>query len=179
MSIAPEKLKDYILRLKTTSIHSVKQAENLSVLLELCRYEHDQADRANNYAMLKNQNSIHSQLKDIKNYKFMCKTIQSRDDSVVVTLFDLLLLLGDYENFLDVLTEASFLQGVIKVYRTTQIRPIKLKTLTFLNRLLNVADTQQKASQTEKQSVVAQVAIELVNRGVPVTHVDDLHSIMS
>ena len=33
------KLKDYILRLKTTSIHTAKYAETLAVLYELVRYE--------------------------------------------------------------------------------------------------------------------------------------------
>ena len=36
-----DKLKDYILRLKTTSIHTTKYAETLAILLELVRYELD------------------------------------------------------------------------------------------------------------------------------------------
>lgn len=66
------------------------------MLIELCRYELEQAQRAGSSDLLLNPNSIHAQLKDQNNYKFICKAIVSRDDSVVASLLDLLLLLGDY-----------------------------------------------------------------------------------
>lgn len=70
-----EKLGDYILRLKTTSIHTVKYAETLNILLELVRYEQETAERTKNFDMLLNPQSIMAQLKDSKNYSFVLKAV--------------------------------------------------------------------------------------------------------
>lgn len=47
-SLSNDKLKDYILRLKTTSIHTAKYAETLAVLLELVKFELDSANQTQN-----------------------------------------------------------------------------------------------------------------------------------
>ena len=93
--------------------------------------------------MLQNPNSIHAQLKDANNYKFIVKAIASRDEGVLVTLLDLLLLLGDFEMFLESLTSAAFIEGIVKAYRSSQLRPIKVKALIVLNQLLRSSEPKK------------------------------------
>ena len=88
-------MKDYILRLKTTSIHTAKYAETLSVLYELVKYEIDpnpvtggQTHDIN--SILANPNSILAQLREQSNFKFIIKAVQSRDESVISTFLDLI-----------------------------------------------------------------------------------------
>ena len=52
LTVTNEKLKDYILRLKTTSIHTAKYAETLSVLLELTDHEKQTAERTGDQNLL-------------------------------------------------------------------------------------------------------------------------------
>ena len=67
----------------------------------------------------------------------------SRDEGVLVTLLDLLLLLGDFSKFLEALTATVFIEGVVKAYRSSQLRPVKVKALTLLNALLKALEPQK------------------------------------
>ena len=67
----------------------------------------------------------------------------SRDEGVLVTLLDLLLLLGDFSKFLEALTSTVFIEGIVKAYRSSQLRPVKVKALTLLNALLKAVESQK------------------------------------
>ena len=67
----------------------------------------------------------------------------SRDEGVLVTLLDLLLLLGDFSKFLEALTAKVFIEGIVKAYRSSQLRPVKVKALTLLNALLKAVEPQK------------------------------------
>lgn len=45
LALSADRIRDYVLRLKTTSIHTAKFAETLSVLLELVKHEKETAER--------------------------------------------------------------------------------------------------------------------------------------
>lgn len=98
--VTNEKLRDYILRLKTTSIHSAKYAETLNVLIEIMQYEEETAARQpDKPGLLEQPNSITAQLSDVDNYKFIVKAVQSRDESVIANFLDIAVKIGNFDKY--------------------------------------------------------------------------------
>ena len=145
ISVSNEKLKDYILRLKTTSIHTAKYAETLNVLMEILQFEEETAERTQNLSLLNEPNSITAQLQDISNYKFIVKAVQSRDEAVVAHFLDIVVRIGHFDKYVQVYRTQDFIRSLVKVYRTSHARHIKVKCLRLLNALLknDVAKNRQ------------------------------------
>lgn len=65
----------------------------------------------------------------------------------------------------------EFIRAIVKVYRTSKSRQLKVKTLTLLNDLLKQDKGKSKSENNLPQ--------ELANLGISLTHVTDLHTILA
>ena len=183
-AVTADKLRNYILRLKTTSVHSSKYAETLSVLLELIRREREAADRNNKPEDLEKPNSILSQIRQTQNYPFVAKGVSSRDDAVVSSSLDLIHLIDDMDQFKKILSDDAFITSLVKVYRTKNDinqRRIKLMTLMLIAKLLKI---DKKRLITNKAFRITDddredLALKLYNLGIVASNVNDLHALIN
>ena len=95
-----ERLTDYILRLKTTSINNEKLAETLEILNELLKDEVEASEK-DSLVKLDGPNSLMRQLRDMQTYRFLLRAFSSRNQQVVSQLYSLIATIGHLEDRVD------------------------------------------------------------------------------
>ena len=88
-----ERLTDYILRLKTTSINNEKLVETLEVLNELLKGELEEAEK-NDRVKLDSPDALMRQLNDPQTYRFLLRAFSSKNPRVVTNLYELIDTIG-------------------------------------------------------------------------------------
>ena len=125
-----ERLTDYILRLKTTSINNEKLAETLEILNELLKSELDAASK-DDRVKLDGPDSLQRQLGEAQTYRFLLRAFGSRNPRVVAQLYPLIATIGDLGERVDQYIQEGALKAMVKIYRTSDDWAIKRQTVNF------------------------------------------------
>lgn len=156
-----ERLTDYILRLKTTSINNEKLAETLEILNELLKSEIDAASK-DDRVTLDGPDSLFRQLGEAQTYRFLLRAFGSRNPRVLAQLYPLIATLGGLGERVDQYIEEGALKAMVKIYRTSEDWAIKGQTVNFFIAAFRAGGES-----------AGRVAALLADHGLPVTMASD------
>lgn len=82
------------------------------------------------------------------------------------------------EKYDEVLRSSSFIKHLVKAYRVTDTRVVKVKSLAVMNMLLKIDKERMNKNFGRPNANSSSLAEEIANQGLPTTHVNDLHDLV-